>query len=41
MLKIRYQNRFKKDYKKMLKRGRDMRLLAQLVTLLCKRRAPS
>jgi len=35
MLKIRYQNRFKKDYKKMLKRGRDMRLLAQLVTLLC------
>lgn len=35
MLDIRYHNRFKKDYKTIMKRGYNLRLLQNVVTLLC------
>lgn len=34
MLTIRYETTFKKDYKRLLKRGYDVRLLEQVITLL-------
>jgi len=34
MLKIKYQSAFKKDYKRIVKRGYDVRLLEEVITLL-------
>ena len=34
MLKIRYSSRFKKDYKTIVKRGYDVRLLEEVLNLL-------
>ncbi len=34
MLKIRYSNRFKKDYKIIVKRGYDVRLLEEVLNIL-------
>ena len=34
MLEIKYQSKFKKDYKNIAKRGYDIYLLQQVVTLL-------
>lgn len=35
MLKIRYSSRFKKDYKKMIKRGCNPEYLVEILRLLC------
>lgn len=35
MLKIRYSAKFKRDYKLLKKRGYDVRLLQDTITLLC------
>lgn len=35
MLKIRYTNRFKKDYKIIVKRGYDIKLLEEVLSILC------
>ena len=35
MLKIRYTNRFKKDYKLIVKRGYDTKLLEEVIGILC------
>ena len=34
MLKVRYSNRFKKDYKTILKRGYDVKLLEEVIRFL-------
>ena len=34
MLTIRYQSRFKKDYKRIVRRGYDVRLLEPVIELL-------
>lgn len=34
MLKIRYSNRFKKDYKAIVKRGYDVKLLEEVLNIL-------
>lgn len=35
MLDIRYSNKFKKDYKKIIKRGYNPQLLQNVLTILC------
>jgi len=35
MLKVRYSARFKKDFKLVLKRGYDISLFEEIVTILC------
>lgn len=35
MLKLRYQAKFKRDYKKISKRGCDVKFLKQVLELLC------
>lgn len=35
MLNIRYSSRFKKDYKTIVKRGYDVKLLEEVLILLC------
>ena len=35
MLNIRYENSFKKDYKRIVKRGYDTKLLETVLELLC------
>ena len=37
MLTIRYQTAFKKDYKRIVRRGYDVRLLEEVITILAKR----
>lgn len=36
MLKIRYHGRFKKDYKTLIKRGYNIKLLEQIIEMLAK-----
>lgn len=38
MLKIEYQGRFKKDYKLAVKRGCDVKLLQEVITMLAENR---
>ncbi len=38
MLKIRYESTFKKDYKRIVKRGYDARLLEAVVSLLAEQK---
>lgn len=38
MLKIRYHSTFKKDYKKIVKRGYDVRLLETVIGLLAEQK---
>ncbi len=38
MLTIRYQAAFKKDYKRIVKRGCDVRLLEEVITLLAEQK---
>ena len=38
MLKIKYQSAFKKDYKRIVKRGYDIRLLEEVITLLAQQK---
>ena len=38
MLTIKYQAAFKKDYKRIVKRGYDMRLLEKVIELLAKQK---
>ncbi|SMB85076.1 mRNA interferase YafQ [Desulfonispora thiosulfatigenes DSM 11270] len=35
MLKIRYSNKFKKDYKTLVKRGYNIKLLEEVLEMLC------
>lgn len=35
MLKIRYSSKFKKDYKIIVKRGYDIKLLGEVLEILC------
>lgn len=39
MLKIRYSNRFKKDFKSIVKRGYDVKLLEEVLNLLVQEKA--
>ena len=39
MLKIRYSSRFKKDYKAIVKRGYDVKLLEEVLNLLVQEKA--
>ena len=38
MLTIRYQTAFKKDYKRIVRRGYDVRLLEEVITILAEQR---
>lgn len=38
MLKIKYQSVFKKDYKRMVKRGYNIKLMEEVITLLAERK---
>lgn len=40
MLTIKYQAAFKKDYKRIVKRGYDMRLLEKVIELLANQKPP-
>lgn len=35
MLKVRYSAKFKKDYKKIIKRGYNPQLLQEIITIIC------
>lgn len=37
MLTIKYQTTFKKDYKRIVKRGYDIRLLEEVITILAEK----
>ena len=38
MLTIKYQTTFKKDYKRIVKRGYDIRLLEEVITILAEQK---
>ena len=38
MLTIRYQTAFKKDYKRIVRRGYDVRLLEEVITILAEQK---
>lgn len=38
MLTIRYQTAFKKDYKQIVRRGYDVRLLEEVITILAEQK---
>lgn len=38
MLKIKYQSVFKKDYKRMVKRGYNIKLMEEVITFLAERK---
>ncbi len=38
MLKIRYSSRFKKDYKNIVKRGYDIKLLEEVISILAQKK---
>ena len=39
MLTIRYQTAFKKDYKRIVRRGYDVRLLEEAITILAEQKS--
>ena len=41
MLKVRYSSRFKKDYKAIVKRGYDVKLLEEVLIYACSGETPS